>query len=286
MVKTTVNERILSFQKQNKKNFKKIIKFEEFDNIEKGTLIYCFPKIKSNRIKKDKTETWEIHEYIKKTEKYVHLLDKYHNKWKLEHYYAGNTGRKGLFVWYNKKNRPSNWNCEYLIKIKNDDYKKSDKIFQSDISITNNNKNSNKLIVENPKIKFISEKENYNKFSEDNQKIKDTIEKENSNKLIKDYQKIKVITKNKIIKIKEGRWSNNEHNMFKEQLCIFYNRWANYKIYSDKGTRSINQIRSHSQKYFKRLNKSFKNKLIIDSTDEIIYISSCLIYLRNNKSYK
>jgi len=253
MVKTliNINERISSFKKQNKINFKRIMKFEEFDNIEKGTLIYCFPKIKSNRLKKDKTETWEIHEYLKKTDKYIHLLDKYYKKWKLEYYYAGNTGRKGLFVWYNKKNRPTNWNCEYLIKIKNDHYKKTDKVVKLDQNI-----------------------ENY--------------DYKNTDKVVKIDHDIQDIIKNKINKIKEetliikkGRWSTNEHDIFKKQLCIFYNSWKKYNIYTEKGSRGIDQIRSHSQKYFKRLRRNYKkNKFIEDSNDEIIYISSCLIYLK------
>ena len=108
--------------KINKRNFNKIINFKQIVNLQKGNYLYCVPKHKSKRVY-DNTGTFDVHKYLGKDKKYVYLEDKEGTKWALENVYAGESGRKGLFLYYDEEKKPFNWNYEYILKIKEDDYK-------------------------------------------------------------------------------------------------------------------------------------------------------------------
>jgi len=106
--------------KINKRNFKKTINLKQLNRFKKGNYLYCLPKHKSKR-KYDKTGTWGVHKYLGKDKRYIYLEDKEGTKWALENVYAGESGRKGLFPFYDEENKPFNWNYEYILKIKDED---------------------------------------------------------------------------------------------------------------------------------------------------------------------
>ena len=54
-----------------------------------------------------------------------------------------------------------------------------------------------------------------------------------------------------------GRWSQKEHLLFIKGCLIYNNNWKMVQNYIQ--TRSCSQIRSHSQKYFYKLNKKYQN---------------------------
>ena len=54
-----------------------------------------------------------------------------------------------------------------------------------------------------------------------------------------------------------GRWSQKEHLLFLKGCLLYGNNWK--KVQSYIQTRSCSQIRSHSQKYFNKLNKKYQN---------------------------
>lgn len=108
--------------KINKRNFNKIVNFKQIINLQKGTHLYCVPKHKSKRVN-DKTGTFGVHVYIRRDNKYIYLKDKEETIWALENDFAGESGRKGLFPYYDEENKPFNWNYEYILKIKEEDYK-------------------------------------------------------------------------------------------------------------------------------------------------------------------
>lgn len=56
-----------------------------------------------------------------------------------------------------------------------------------------------------------------------------------------------------------GRWSCEEHKKFIEGLMKFGKNWK--KVEEHIGTRSGAQIRSHAQKFFKRLEREYKKKV-------------------------
>jgi SHAQKYF class myb-like DNA-binding protein len=56
---------------------------------------------------------------------------------------------------------------------------------------------------------------------------------------------------------KRGHWSKEEHARFIQGIQLYGKNWK--KVVECVGTRSSNQIRSHAQKYFLKLEK--KNKL-------------------------
>jgi SHAQKYF class myb-like DNA-binding protein len=54
-----------------------------------------------------------------------------------------------------------------------------------------------------------------------------------------------------------GRWSQKEHLLFIKGCLLYNNNWKMVQNYIQ--TRSCSQIRSHSQKYFYKLNKKYQN---------------------------
>ena len=65
-----------------------------------------------------------------------------------------------------------------------------------------------------------------------------------------------------------GRWSYEEHKRFVRSIVKYPNNWV--KITKDVKTRSDVQIRSHCQKFFKKLKKCRSDQLGIDFTSDTI----------------
>ena len=63
-----------------------------------------------------------------------------------------------------------------------------------------------------------------------------------------------------------GRWSCEEHKKFIEGLMKFGKNWK--KVEEHIGTRSGAQIRSHAQKFFKRLEREYKKKAAANAKAE------------------
>ena len=66
-----------------------------------------------------------------------------------------------------------------------------------------------------------------------------------------------------------GRWSYEEHKRFVRSIVKYPNNWV--KITKEVKTRSDVQIRSHSQKFFKKLKKCKSEQLGIDFTSDTIH---------------
>ena len=66
-----------------------------------------------------------------------------------------------------------------------------------------------------------------------------------------------------------GRWSYEEHKRFVRSIVKYPNNWE--KITKEVKTRSDVQIRSHSQKFFKKLKKCKSDQLGIDFTSDTIH---------------
>ena len=66
-----------------------------------------------------------------------------------------------------------------------------------------------------------------------------------------------------------GRWSYEEHKRFVRSIVKYPNNWE--KITKEVKTRSDVQIRSHSQKFFKKLKKCKSEQLGIDFTSDTIH---------------
>ena len=66
-----------------------------------------------------------------------------------------------------------------------------------------------------------------------------------------------------------GRWSYEEHKRFVRSIVKYPNNWE--KITKEVKTRSDVQIRSHSQKFFKKLKKCRSDQLGIDFTSDTIH---------------
>jgi len=90
---------------------------------------------------------------------------------------------------------------------------------------------------------------------------------------------------NKKMLLKEGRWTLEEHIKFIKAIDNFGINWK--KIAKIIPTRTANQIRSHSQKFFKKLKKCKDATLGIDfSSDNINNINDIINYIKSiNKDY-
>ena len=101
------------------------------------------------------------------------------------------------------------------------------------------------------------------------------------NKKIKKNKKKKKKKKKKIFKINknidDGRWSYNEHIKFIEAIVKFGKNWSNIAKYL--GTRTPNQVRSHSQKFYFKLRDIKNNELNINFQNRNIKNIFDIIYL-------
>ena len=87
--------------------------------------------------------------------------------------------------------------------------------------------------------------------------------------------KINITPENKEENINEGRWNYDEHMKFLEAITMYNTKWKMVKKYLE--TRTKNQIRSHAQKFFKKI-KGYKDPSIgIDFSDAKLRTLSELI---------
>ncbi|MAJ45172.1 MAG: hypothetical protein CMF96_10580 [Candidatus Marinimicrobia bacterium] len=137
----------------NKNKFRKIITRDFFNKntLPRGTKLYIKERIKQNKIYPDITGVRDIHEFVKKgyfknKKLYIELRDKKKNLWRLEQVLTnkkkdGKLFEYGFFIWYDKKNPPSNWDTEYKLKIKKEDLLN---IEQQEITKSNKENQKNK----------------------------------------------------------------------------------------------------------------------------------------------
>ena len=91
--------------------------------------------------------------------------------------------------------------------------------------------------------------------------------------------------KSKNFKFNEGRWEKEENNQFIQGIVLYGSNWK--KVNTLIRTRSTVQVRSHAQKFFKKM-KSYKNdKFGIDFTlDSINNINDMINQIKlNNPNY-
>jgi SHAQKYF class myb-like DNA-binding protein len=69
---------------------------------------------------------------------------------------------------------------------------------------------------------------------------------------------------------KRGHWSKDEHNRFVDGLRKHGKDWK--KIVECVGTRSSNQVRSHAQKYFLKLEKKSKSPGVLSQNNSDAYL--------------
>lgn len=117
----------------NKNKFRKTIARDFFDKhtLPTGTKLYVKERIKPNKKYYDITGVRDIHEFVKKgyfknKKLYIELRDKKKNLWRLENVLTnkkkdGKLFEYGFFIWYDKKNPPTNWDTEYKLLIKKED---------------------------------------------------------------------------------------------------------------------------------------------------------------------
>ena len=143
----------------------------------------------------------------------------------------------------------------------------------------------------------IQEIQNKNEFIGKKHKYFQIINKENvhnlnkKKKVIKLKKIIKKINNNNILEenkiINEGRWNEEENLRFLEAIYNYGNNWKEVKRYIC--TRTINQVRSHAQKFMLKL-KTFKDSTIgIDFTTKLINKLSDIVDViksseKNNKN--
>ena len=194
----------------------------------------------------------------------------------------------------------SNNSSEILNKSKNDINKSSEKSkeyslksLSTELCCDSNMINNSDFIGENQEKKLLGKKikyhfdiikdsgvKNRNKFITYNfEKFLNQISPINSN-----YSNVKSDRINRKIKFKnlnlnEGRWSKEEHIKFIKALIDNGKKWKN--IQKNVGSRSIEQTRSHAQKFLIRL-KSIKNQEF-DFTGRGIYSITDVINIIKNK---
>ena len=102
--------------------------------------------------------------------------------------------------------------------------------------------------------------------------IEHKVKKKNRNKVEKELdeedqkkKRIKFVVSNFVL----GHWSYEEHKRFVRGIVKYPNNWA--KITNEVKTRSDVQIRSHCQKFFKKLKKCKSEQLGIDFTLDTIH---------------
>ena len=98
---------------------------------------------------------------------------------------------------------------------------------------------------------FISTESSHTCIAENQVKIENEENKEN------EVCKIKVEEEEDIDECNTGRWTDEEHQRFKEALGKYGKNWK--KIQEYVGTRSTTQTRSHAQKYFYKMGKDLNN---------------------------
>ena len=112
-------------------------------------------------------------------------------------------------------------------------------------------------------------------------KIRFKIDKENESEEVQKKKKIKFLVSNYEI----GHWSYEEHKRFIKAIVKYGKDWE--KIKNEVQTRSDIQIRSHAQKFYKKLKKCKNEQLGIDFTlDKIHNIKDMIEHIKSvNNDY-
>ena len=141
-----------------------------------------------------------------------------------------------------------------MIKFKTKKLKPKQKIAKPKIKVE-------PKIEEEPKI----EKKNiFFIYHEAKKKNRFKVEKESDEEDQK-KKRVKFVVSN----LELGRWSYEEHKRFVRSIVKYPNNWE--KITKEVKTRSDVQIRSHCQKFFKKLKKCRSDQLGIDFTSDTIH---------------
>jgi SHAQKYF class myb-like DNA-binding protein len=74
--------------------------------------------------------------------------------------------------------------------------------------------------------------------------------------------------------VRRGHWSKEEHARFVQGIQLYGRNWK--RICEYVGTRTSNQIRSHAQKYFIKLEKQNK----FPNTQPELPTNACLLYMQ------
>lgn len=83
-------------------------------------------------------------------------------------------------------------------------------------------------------------------------------------------------------KINKGRWTNEERIEFERLLLKFGKEWK--KISDIMKTRTVVQVRTHAQKYFKKLAKSTGKPVLSTSKKQGLYVSDKLLAEERRKA--
>ena len=72
---------------------------------------------------------------------------------------------------------------------------------------------------------------------------------------------------------KIGVWSEREHERFIEAMELYGNDWPSVVKYI--GTRTANQVRSHAQKYYRKLKRKAIKKIQTEGKKKVFVIIQC-----------
>ena len=143
------------------------------------------------------------------------------------------------------------------------------------IKICLETKKISRKIIKNNKPKHVSKIYSQNISPNENKISTSEIQLNNSKK----------ISENDNSKFKEGPWTNEEHEKFIEGILKYGNQWKNVQLLIQ--TRSSTQIRSHAQKFFKKIkNVIKKQKENIDINEKIKLVNTIFNIILPNKANK
>ena len=129
--------------------------------------------------------------------------------------------------------------------------------------------------IKNNKPKQVSKIDSQNNFQTENKILTCEIQLNRSNK----------ISENNANKFKEGPWTNEEHEKFIEGILKYGNQWKNVQLLIR--TRSSTQVRTHAQKFFKKIKNLIKRqKENIDINEKIKLINNIFNIVLPNKVNK
>lgn len=132
------------------------------------------------------------------------------------------------------------------------------------------------------KIFFSKKFEKYKQIQEKETPIKFLCKKKNYFKIYNKENHRKKNNEKQLIS-KEGRWTEEEHNLFIEGIVKYGTVWKNVKKLIK--TRTSVQVRSHAQKFFLKMKTCKDNKLGIDFTANSIKSIKDMIDLIKQKNY-
>ena len=129
------------------------------------------------------------------------------------------------------------------------------------------NKNAVKKKSKNDKLEIeLNIKNLFSKIMLKDKGVKESKEKKTQIKFIckKAFTPLFKVKKEEIIIPNKGKWSEEEHNIFLEGLVLYGLKWKKFKNLIK--TRTLNQIRSHAQKFYLKMKLCKDVDLNIDFT--------------------